>query len=348
MKNSKTRASGPSPRGRRKAVSTSQKDWVSLHPLLKDRAIPMVVEPKVEGLKLAEWTASNKDYVESLLWEHRALLFRGFDSGGIAGFEAFVEAASSSDRLEYKDRSTPRNDFGDRIYNATTYPADQTINLHNEGTYWTKWARKIFFGCITNAETGGETPIGDVHKVYQRIDPAIREEFERRQVLYVRNFNHGFGLDWQEVYQSEDPAQVEAYCRENAIDFEWFEGGRLRTRQVRPAVRKHPVSGEPVWFNHAAFFNVEAHDPAMRDTLLNELGEQDLPYNTFYGDGGSIPPEVVHHILEAYAAERVTFRWQEGDVALYDNTRIAHGREPYTGERLTVVAMTEPCSGSEQ
>ena len=35
------------------------------------------------------------------------------------------------------------------------------------------------------------------------------------------------------------------------------------------------------------------------------------------------------------------FPWEEGDVALYDNMRIAHGRQPFQGERLTLVAMAE-------
>ena len=327
---------------RRKKIGASQEDWVRVDPLRPDRAIPMVIHPLVEGMDLAPWVAANRGYVDKLLDKYRALLFRGFDSGGIPGFEAFVDAASSGERLTYKDRSTPRNSYGDRIYNATVYPAEQRINLHNEGTYWVRWARKIFFGCVTNASVGGETPIADVHNVYNRIDPRIVAEFERRQVLYVRNFNHGFGLPWQEVYQTEEREEVERFCQENQIEIEWLGGERLRTRQIRPAVRRHPSTGEPLWFNHAAFFNVEALDEDVRAALLKDLAPEDLPYNTFFGDGATIDPEIVRRILAAYEAEKVVFRWSEGDLALYDNMRIAHAREPYQGERLTLVAMTEP------
>ena len=336
------------PNTRRKKVASSQEDWVSVRPLLDDRAIPVVVEPKVEGLELVAWARENHEYVDRLFREHRALLFRNFDSGGMRGFEDFVEAASQGERLEYKDRSTPRNTYGDRIYNATVYPAEQTINLHNEGTYWVRWARKLFFGCHQNSETGGQTPIADVHRVWQHIDEEVRAEFEARGVLYVRNYNHGFGLTWQEVYQTEDPTAVEAYCGENDIELEWKPEGRLRTRQKRPAVRFHPETNEPCWFNHAAFFHVSALDETLRKAFLAELGEDELPYNTYYGDGGQIDDTTVRHLLEAYAKEKVVFRWQEGDVALYDNMRIAHAREPYTGERLILVAMTEPYAGPER
>jgi len=336
------------PTVRRRSVGGNPEEWIRITPLLPDRAIPTLIEPKVEGLELVPWARANKDLVEELLWKHRALLFRGFESGGMQGFEDFVEATSNGERLAYKDRSTPRNSFGDRIYNATVYPADQHINLHNEGTYWLRWALKIYFACITNARVGGETPIADVHRVFERIDPAVRDEFARRKVLYVRNYNHGFGLTWQEVFQTEDRADVESYCAENRIELEWLGGERLRTRQVRPAIRSHPRSGEPVWFNHAAFFHVTALEPTLREALTSELAEDELPYNTFYGDGGPIDPAVIRHVLDAYEAEKVVFRWREGDVALYDNTRIAHARQPYEGERLTLVAMTEAYEGPEE
>jgi alpha-ketoglutarate-dependent taurine dioxygenase len=329
------------PKVRRREVDSSSKEWVDVRPLLEDRAIPTLVTPRVAGLDLVQWARDNHAYVEDLFHKHDALLFRDFDSGGIEGFEEFVDATSLGDRLTYKDRSTPRNSYGDRIYNATVYPADQTIALHNEGTYWTTWAKKIFFACITNAETGGETPIGDVQRVYGRIDPDIRREFEAKGVLYVRNYNHGFGLTWQNVFQTEDKAEVVEYASQNSIELEWKGEDRLRTRQSRPAVRMHPVTGEPLWFNHGAFFHVSALDPTLRDTFLAELGQDELPYNTYYGDGSEIDPAAVRHILDAYEAEKVVFRWQKGDVALYDNMRIAHARQPYTGERLTLVAMTE-------
>jgi len=344
------RSGGPRriPTVRRKAIGSSQREWVRLRPLFPDRAIPTVVEPAIEGLELVPWAAENRAWIEELLQDKRALLFRNFESGGIEGFEAFVDATSDGERLTYKDRSTPRNSYGDRIYNATVYPSDQRINLHNEGTYWIAWALKLYFASIVNATTGGETPIADVHAVHERIEPAVREEFARKKVLYVRNYNHGFGLPWQEVFQTEDPREVEEYCRQNRIELEWKDQGRLRTRQIRPAIRTHPRSGEPLWFNHAAFFHVSAHDPLMRDTLLAELGEDELPYNTYYGDGTPIAEETVRHVLDAYEAEKVVFRWQQGDVALYDNMRVAHAREPYTGERLTLVAMTEPYRAPEE
>ncbi|NIR48775.1 MAG: TauD/TfdA family dioxygenase [Phycisphaerae bacterium] len=346
---SKTLGDKKMPTARRKTVAASQESWIKTGHLLPDKEIPFLVEPAMDGLNLVEWAKNNRPFIEEVLLQHRALLFRNFNVKNVDEFEAFVMATSDGDLLEYRDRTTPRHSEGgqsDRIYISTIYPSEQTIKPHNEGTYWMKWARKLYFCCLTAPEQGGETPIHDVRKVYERIDPEIRNRFIEKQWMLVRNFNDGFGLTWQEVFQTEDKSEVEEYCRNNSINFEWKDGDRLRTESIRPAVRKHPETGEPVWFNHAAFYHHSSLEPSMREALLAEFSEKNLPYNTCYGDGMLISPEDAEHIRQAYEQEKVMFPWQKGDVLLLDNMTIAHAREPYIGDRRIVVAMTEPVYAS--
>jgi alpha-ketoglutarate-dependent taurine dioxygenase len=325
---------------RRRAVGAGPGDLVAAGPL-EGRKLPFTIHPLVDGLDLAEWAASNRARVEELLLEHRALLFRGFGVRDVETFDRIVTATSDGQKLEYKDRTTPREDRGTRVYTSTVHPAQERIALHNEGTYWVRWAAKLYFLCIKAAATGGETPIADVRRVHDRIDPAIRERFARHGLMLIRNFNQGFGLPWQEVFQTGERAEVEAYCIANDIEFEWGQGEHLRTRQVRPAIRRHPVTGEAVWFNHGAFFHHTSLAPALRKALEGEYGIERLPYNTCFGDGTPIEPEVAAHLRAAYLAEQVLFPWQDGDVMLLDNMSVAHAREPYTGEREVVVAMTD-------
>ena len=312
------------------------------------QAIPHSIHAPDSQTDLAQWAASRHAALDELLLEHRALLFRGFNVGSVDDFERFVSASSNGDRLAYRDRSTPRENRGQQIYTSTVYPPDQTIHLHNEGTYWLSWALKLYFCCLQPSQWGGETPIADVRRVHDRIDAGIRQQFLDRKMMLVRNFNDGFGLTWQEVFQTDDPAEVERYCQANDIVFEWKSGNRLRTRQVRPAIRFHPKTKEPVWFNHAAFFHISALDPAMQQVLVSELGEDGLPYNTFFGDGGSIDTATMEHVRDAYRAEKVMFPWERGDVMLLDNMSVAHAREPYGGDREVVVAMTEAYSGATE
>lgn len=342
---------GGAARGDRRAaaVRVSGESLVRAEALLPDRHIPRLITPAADGVDLVAWADGHRAWIEDQLLEHRALLFRGFPVTSVSQFERFVAATSTGAPLEYRDRSTPRHTVGEKIYISTIYPARETIQPHNEGTYWRVFARKIYFCSLVTATRGGETPIVDVRRVLARIDPGIRREFEARGgVLYQRNYNDGFGLPWQDAYQTGDRAEVDAYCRSNGIATEWKEGNRLRTRQIRPAVRLHPLTGEPLWFNHAAFFHVSSLEEDARQALLADFGEDGLPYNTYFGDGTPIDPAVVEHIRDAYQQEKVVFPWYDGDVMLLDNLTIAHAREPYEGERKVVVAMTEPVSGDGQ
>ena len=76
-----------------------------------------------------------------------------------------------------------------------------------------------------------------------------------------------------------------------------------------------------------------------RISLTKELGEENLPRNTFYGDGQPIEIEVLNHIREVYNQEKIKFQWQKGDIMMLDNILTAHARETYKGERKVAVAM---------
>src|SRR5690606_1965391 len=137
------------------------------------------------------------------------------------------------------------------------------------------------------------------------------------------------GLTWREAFQTDERAAVERHCRDNRIDWEWLDEERLRTRQVRPAIRVHPRTGDRVWFNHAVFFHISSLEPATRDAITAGLAPEDYPFDTFYGDGGPFEQDVLDELRAAYAAETTLFDWQTHDILLIDNMLVAHGREPF-------------------
>ena len=326
---------------RRKAVRISPSEVIRTTQL-QDKEIPLVVEPSLDRVDLVDWATNNRDHIEKLLLQHRALLFRGFNTKSVSGFEHFIAATSDGVLMEYKDRSSPRHEVGEKIYTSTDYPPDQTIFLHNEGTYWLTWPLKIYFFCLLASPQGGETPIADTRRIFNRISAHARQRLIDKKIMYQRNFNQGFGLSWQDVFQTSDKTVVEQYCRKNLIEFEWRGEDRLRTYQIRPAVARHPRTNETVWFNHATFFNVSTLEPSMRAALLETFDEADLPFNTYYGDGSVIEPSILDEFREAYKQEKITFPWQEGDILLLDNMSVAHGRAPYSGERKILVGMADP------
>lgn len=325
----------------RKAMRISTEELVRSRPLFADRGLPLLIEPVGDGVNLVDWAAANREWIDHKLFEVGGLLFRGFNVDRPERFEAFV-GATSSGPLEYKERSSPRHAVEGNVYTSTDHPSDQEIYLHNEQSYNLRFPLKIYFCCLTAAEEGGATPIADSRKVLARLPEDVRRPFEEKGYLYMRNFGEGLGLPWQVAFQTDDRSRVEEYCRANAIRCEWKSDNRLRTRQVRPVLARHPHTGELTWFNHATFFNVTTLAPELQRQLREQFAEEDLPNQTFYGDGTPIPDEVLEDLQAAYAAERVVFPWEEGDVLMLDNTLVAHGREPFKGHRKVVVGMADP------
>jgi alpha-ketoglutarate-dependent taurine dioxygenase len=326
----------------RKMVRLAREELMATSYLNPGQPLPLVMQPRTDNLDLPEWAANNRSYLEQALGEHGAILFHGFNVRSVPDFERFVRAASEG-VLEYNERSSPRSQISGHIYTSTDYPADHSIFLHNEQSYNLVFPIKIFFFCVQAPERGGATPIADTRRVFGRIDNEIRERLLERKYLYVRNFGDGFGLSWQEAFRTTQRAEVQEYCRCNLIEYEWKTGNRLKTKQLRDIATRHPKTGEWVWFNHLTFFHVSTLDRRIREEITDAFAEEDLPNNTYYGDGCRIEPEVLDHLRDAYESEKVRFDWETGDILMIDNMLVAHGREPYAGERRIAVGMAEAC-----
>lgn len=300
---------------------------------------PVVVTPTVPGVVLADWAGENRPWIEAALHDAGAILFRGFGMDDVDEFGRFMLEASG-ELLPYTFRSSPRTQVKGNVFTSTEYPMEQFIPFHTEMSYTSNWPMRIGFLSLIVAETQGETPIADSRGVYARIPAAIREKFERLGVMYVRNYTPWMDLPWQNVFQTDDREQVNEFCRENGIQAEWVDEDHLRTRQVCQGVSVHPATGEKVWMNQAHLFNVLAQDPEVVEMLMED-GEENLPRNTYFGDGSPITAEELQAIRDAYDAEALVFPWEKGDVLLLDNMLMAHARSPFTGARRVVVGMAQ-------
>ncbi|MEE8525489.1 MAG: TauD/TfdA family dioxygenase, partial [Thermoanaerobaculia bacterium] len=155
------------PLTRRRSVDLSSAELVRCEPLVAGRSLPLLLRPGDSGggVDPVSWAAEHSDFLEQRLLEHGGLLFRGFDIDTPERFESFIRAAAG-DLLDYQDRATPRSRVHHQIYTSTDYPADQTIELHNENCYASSFPMKLFFCCQTAARNGGETPLADCRQVY--------------------------------------------------------------------------------------------------------------------------------------------------------------------------------------
>jgi amino acid adenylation domain-containing protein len=325
---------------RQKLQSARRKSLVSSEQLVAETPVAenlVQLSPQLEGLSAIEWIQANQKTVLDKLQTVGAVLVRDFNILSIPRFEELLTHLSG-ELVEYSYRSTPRTQVSGKIYTSTAYPAHQTIPLHNEMSYSRQWPMTIGFFCVEPSAEGGETPIADSRKVFQQIDPAVKEEFIRKQVMYVRNYDDALDLPWPEVFQTNSRAEVENYCRRAGMDVQWQGDNHLRTSQVCQAVARHPVTGEMVWFNQAHLFHISSLDPSVRSSLQAAAGGNE-PRNAFFGDGSEIDEAALDHIRAVYDREMVTFIWQRGDILILDNMLTAHGRKPYRGPRQIVVGM---------
>ena len=301
----------------------------------------VVQDGDVRGMNAVAWAEAHQEEIRGLLAEEGAVLIRGLKVLGSTQFGKIISTLFGAELLEYIYRSAPRTELRGHVYTATEYPAAQTIPQHNENAYSRSWPLRLGFMCLLPSETGGETPIGDSRLVYNMLPQSVREKFEEKGVKYVRNYST-LDLPWSVVFQTEDKSEVEAYCEANELTYEWLEDDALKTSQVNPATAMHPDTGEKVWFNQAHLFHVSSLGPEIARTLLDSLGEENVPRNSYYGDGSPIEPEVLDLIRSTYEQTKVKFPWQKNDLLLLDNMLFTHGREPYTGPRQVLVGMACP------
>ncbi|MDL4820044.1 TauD/TfdA family dioxygenase [Actinomadura opuntiae] len=283
------------------------------------------------------WAGAHRDRIRACLDEHGAVLLTDLPAD-LDLFTALVRSIGG-EPLEYTERSTPRTKVGGNVYTSTEYPPDQAIPMHNESSYSDHWPELLFFLCRTPAESGGGTPIADSRAVLRLLEGRVRDGFADG-VVYTRTFREGFGLSWQESFQTDSRTEVERYCRRHGQRFAWTPDGGLRTSHLRPAWRTEPGTGAEVWFNQANLFHVSALDPEVQEALLELYAAEDLPRNAYHGDGRPISREDIAAIDAAYARAALTLPWRPGDVLIVKNMLVAHGREPYTGSRSVLVALT--------
>lgn len=315
---------------------TERKDQIEISVMNAQLGFPSIINRQGTSTDLCDWLLENQEYYNQELKKRGAILCRGFEIDAVEKFEK-VSKVFPNKLLEYKLRSSPRYSITENVYVSTTYPEDQSINMHSENSYSPESPSKIIFCCIKPADVQGETPIADNRLVLKNIREDIVEKFRKHGVLYKRNLTGFLGMSWEEVFQTSNKNEVENICMENNMNFEWKSDTHLELNWKKEAIWKHPETGEMVWFNHAMFFNKYSFNKELLEFLSSD---DELPNNTYYGDGSEISEEEIENIKLAYKKSIVEFPWKTGDVLFLDNMLISHGRNPYKGERKIIVSMS--------
>jgi alpha-ketoglutarate-dependent taurine dioxygenase len=330
---------------KRRPINLSRSNLIKTSYLFPGLNLPLVVQPTTDNLNLVDWLEDNQRFIEKELCKHGAILFRGFEINDVSTFEKC--SLKICLQLFSENGEHPRENLGSNIYTPVFYPAEKQLLWHNENSFNFRWPMKILFGCLQPASQGGETTIVDSRKVFELLEPQIKEKFLQKQVMYVRNYGNQLGLNWQTVFQTTNPLEVEDICNRSAIMFRWKTDEHLETRSIRPAVIRHPVTKEMSWFNQAQHWHPDCLDTETRESLFSLFKQEDLPRNCYYGDGTPIEDSVMETICAAYQQIEVGVCWEAGDLLVLDNILTAHGRNPYVGMRKLLVAVGDMTSFAE-
>lgn len=323
--------------------------------------------PSVDAL--VAWLWANESRVRDDLTQHGAILFRGFDVDEAGDFERIARAIDDDLKNEYLGLS-PRNALTPYVFSASEIPSPFPIPEHNEMSFVANPPRSLFFWCKTPPAPGtGETPLVDMRAVYRDLDPDVRDRFEHRGIRVIRNYRapgkkRPWDLTqlkpWQDMFQTTERSVVEAKCAEEGFTPVWEDDGTLKLLSEQPAVKSHPRTGEPVWFNHAAVLHrsnadgelrrVFALRPSVRSLLswiggkAYDIGQRRLrdpsalPMHCTYGDGSEILDADMEAVRDAIWKNLVITPWYRGDVLAIDNDSTGHGRMPFFGPRMIAVA----------
>lgn len=303
------------------------------------RAPVLTVE---DGPGPVRWAEQNREALRAAVDEHGAVLVRGLglrDPAEVA--EAFQQLVSGG-LMPDREAFATRQPYLDGVYSSLTWPANQPMCMHHELSYALEFPGLMLFACLRAPSAGGVTGVADAHAVLDAIPPDIVRRFENEGWLLARSYNEDIGATYEEAFGVSNRADVESYCRAHEIEFEWQSDGELRTRQRRPAVVRHPVTGERCWFNQVAFLSEWTIAPEVREYLVDVYGPDGLPFNTRFGNGDPIEEETIALLNEVYEAHTLRTPWETGDLMLVDNVRMAHSREAYEGPREILVGMAEP------
>jgi alpha-ketoglutarate-dependent taurine dioxygenase len=340
--------------------------------------LPLVISPRFDDSLefLCHWLEANRSWVEEQMLAYGAVLIRGFQIDTAPEFEQAISSLQPNLSDSYRGTS-PRSVFEGTKYtfSAADVPVNYPIGQHLEMAFLKSPPKQLYFGCLKESRSrGGETSLCDFRKVYQELDPAVRDKFEAKKVLYIRKHGKvgdkwtvdvGAMLSWTQMFGTSDQQEVETICQEeDAPEVQWIGPNKDTFFQEwkDDACQLHPVTKEKVWFNHAqvfhwstfpaelwyAFFRIRDIRFLLRSIIIAIiavikyclLGHR-MALDIRFGDGSPISVSEMNQVRKVVHKNMVFSTWKKGDIMCIDNFSTSHGRQPtYDFGRKVLVAWS--------
>ena len=221
-------------------------------------SFPLIVENQA-GLKDLEavlnWLDREADSFKDKLKTEGAVLFRGFPIVSAEDFDSFSAAFGFQD-FTYKESlsNAVRINFTPRVFTANEAPPDVEIFLHHEMAQTPISPEKLFFCCLSAAESGGATPLcrSDLlYGAFKKHNPEWAEQFHSLGLKYQlcmpaeEDLSSGQGRSWRSTLNVTTTKEAEDKLQTLGYSWQWQEDDSLiTTTPVLPAVKLLPDGSE--------------------------------------------------------------------------------------------------------
>jgi hypothetical protein len=306
--------------------------------------------------EVAAWLREHNPAILADRDRYGAVLLRGFSAiDSPEGFSTVLDVVAR-ELMDYVGGSAPREVVYKRVTTASGLPGTYSLALHQEMAYQASRPDALALFCEMPPDEEGETPVADAREVTARIDPQVRDRFDRKGIgvrRYLPSPTQGapnrVPRPWSHVFGTSDHAEVEHIAQEKRWKVEWAADESMQLwQQLLPAFRTHSRTGETVWANQVHYHMPECmlrwalRDGRTEDAerLRKQMAESpETMDHCFHNDDSMVSGEDAEHIWEVLAASEIPIRWHRCDVMLLDNVLAMHGRRRFRGNRRILVGM---------
>src|SRR6218665_190820 len=295
-------------------------------------SFPLILSPSdtfrhKETLFWNDWVKKNINAIENLLLKYGAILFRGFPFDTPKDFDEFAKAYDYNPFHNVYGLGVRSSVVGN-VFTANELPPGGKIPFHHEMAHVKDHPLVLFFYCDIRAKEGGNTPLVLSNVVYRKMverEPEFVNRLEKEGLRYMRVAPDGndpktsYGRGWQSTFFVSSKEEAERKAREQGYDFEWLEGGSMKTlTDTLPAIRVDKRTGKKMWFNSVFTYAVVMQHDRNYDTI-----------GVIFPNGDTISDETLEVLKEVMDEAKVTFQWQHTDVVMIDNRAVQHSREDF-------------------
>lgn len=238
--------------------------------------------------------------------------------------------------LDYKGGSNPRNSLGGEeapsVFEVGA-PLTAHLHYHHEMAYLGNSTKALAFLCKDTVPKRGATYFSDSVQVTDHIlQTELGRKLKEKGVCYHRKMTDrekfkgelevGVYNHWQLSMHTDDPVEAEATAKSMGLHVSWGPDQRMDTRYYQAAFEYFPLMDRNMLYcsiaDHGMWFDGWP--------LVMHLPYEERPLHMTYGDDTEFTRAELEEFVEAYDKFGIEIDWKPGDMVVFCNYRMAHGR----------------------